>query len=1112
MRVFAPPTPGGGEVCLQARVAQSCSRCEFKNPEGMRFCGGCGRPLTNVCPDCGVPCPAGSRFCGQCAAALDASQRPERLAMVGSPDAERRQVTVLFCDLVGSTQLSDKLDPEELREIVREYQGVAGEIVERYEGHVAQYLGDGLLIYFGYPRAHEDDARRAVSAGLEIVEAVRGLNGRHPLEQPLSVRIGIHTGFGVAGDVGGRGRREQLVIGRTPNIAARLQGLAAPDTLVISDATMRLVEGGFLFESLGPRVLKGIEEPIEVLRVTRELGAHERFEEARRCHLSPLVGREAELAVLHDCIELSRQGHGQVLLLVAEAGMGKSRLVRTLEQRVRGEAQVLIGRCLPYARTRALLPLVELFQSLVGFERGETKAQKLEKLTAFLSRELSADELSLPLMASFLSLPLPPGHAPVTLSPHKLREQTRRLLILLLLLQARKQPLVLVMENLHDADPSTLELLDELIETASHAPVLTVLTSRPNFQAPWKHRPYFRALTLSRIEDFEASRLVQEMAGSRQLPALVVRQILEKADGIPLFIEELTRATLESDVLEPLSIPATLRDSLVARLDRLGPVKEVAQLASAIGRRFSYALLSEVSSMEPLFLRRHLDQLQEAGLVWLEASQQRQEVYKFRHALIQEAAYESILKTRRREMHERIARALETSFPDVVESCPELLARHHEEAGQGEKAARYLHRAGQLAMQRAAYAEAIANFNHALSLVAVLPPTPARDGLELELRISMGGALVVTRGYCAPEVEQSALRAKELCARHGNPPELVPVLFNLWLVSLSCSRRECAPAHAQQLLEAARLHPGPVLQVPAYGAYATTLFFLGRLDKALNGYHQVLELYTPGLHSVLTRTYGEDPGVYAQVHLQWLYMLMGDLERAQSLMTRTLALADELNDPLTQALAYNFAGELFVMMGEPERALTYAERSMCLCIEHGFPLWLAHSMLQVGWACAMLGKVAEGLREIDKGLAFFEAIQQKLPMTYYLSIPAAVHLATSDYDRGLLFVDQALSYAEKNLDRFYLPELYRLKGALLEGLGAPAGEAREWFERAVVEARKSGAAWLELRAAKSLASVLVAPEDRARVRELLTTAMGKIRGGENTRDYREALQLLGYIE
>lgn len=956
----------------------------------------------------------------------------------------------------------------------------------------------------------EDDARRAVSAGLELIEAVRGMNARYTLALPLSVRIGIHTGFGVAGDVGGPERREQLVIGRTPNIAARLQGLAAPGTLVISEATRRLLDEAFILESLGLRILKGIEAPVEVLQVLREVRVNERAAAARLDHLSPLTGRHCELAVMDECLTLSRQERGQVLLLSAEAGMGKSRLVRTLEQRVQGDALLLMGRCLSYGQTQALLPLTEIFQALVGFEQGMTREQNLQTLMSFLAREDFSDPPALPLLAAFFSLPLPAGH--VAPSPRKGREQTRQLLIQLLLQQSRKAPLVLVVENLHWADPSTLEFLDECVEAAASARIFTLLTARPSFVAPWRHRPYFTSLPLPRLEDEEALKIVGALTASRGLPEPVVQQILDKADGVPLFIEELTRATLESGVREPFSIPTTLRDSLMARLDRLGPVKEVAHLASAIGRRFSYSLLAAVSSIEPLSLRRHLDQLLEAGLVEREHSAGRLEVYRFKHALIQEAAYETILRARRREMHERIARTLETQFPEVAESAPELLARHHEAAGHWEKATRYLHRAGQRAVQRAAYAEAIAGFSHALSLVSVLPAAPLRNALELELRIALGAALVVTRGYCAPEVEQNGLRARELCAALGDPPELVPVLFTLWLVSLTGSRRAQAMEYSHQLLAAAQVHPGALREVPASCAYALTLFFQGHFEEARAGFDQALRRYSPELHPAMIQVYGEDPGLYAMVFLEMVSLVAGDLSRTWSLLSKTLQLADASDDPLTQVLVYGYASELFVMLMEPEKVLEYGERSMAICLEQGFTLALAREGMNIGWSCAMLGKGAEGLRELEKGLASFNSTQQKIPLTYYLSLVADIRLTTGDTAGGLACIEQALTCAETNLDRFYLPELCRLKAELLRAAGAATPEVQVWFERAVATARESGAAWFELKAARSLAALLAERGDRGRARELLTTAMGRIRGGESTHDFKAALQLLQTLE
>ena len=604
---------------------------------------------------------------------------------------------MLFCDLVGSTQLSGQLDPEDLRAVVRAYQEAAAEVIQRYEGHIAQYLGDGLLVYFGYPTAHEDDARRAVHTGLGIVEAMGTLNSRLQAEYgvALAVRLGIHTGPVVVGVMGGGARHEHLALGETPNIAARLEGLAAPNTVVISAVTAQLVQRAFVLEALSIQALKGVAAPMEVWRV---VGPLETLREAAMPapeDVAPLVGRDEELGLIVRRWEQSKAGQGQVVLISGEAGIGKSSLVDTLRARVRREGLTRVAmRCSPYHTNSALYPVIAHVQQALRFERHDTAAEKLAKLEQALQPlRLPLHEV-VPLMAELLAVPLPDGrYPPLHLTPLQQRQQTYDALVAWMLEEAERQPVLMVWEDLHWADPSTLELLGLYIDQAPTAPLFHLLTFRPEFVPPWPTRSHMTPLTLHRLERPQAEALIARLAHGKTLPVEVVEHIVSKTDGVPLFIEELTKMLLESALLReeadhyaltgPLAavtIPTTLYDSLMARLDRLPTVREVAQLGAVLGREFAYELLQALMTMEEATLQHGLTQLVDAELLYQRGRPPRAR-YIFKHALIQDAAYTSLLKSTRQQYHQQIAQLLEARFPETVAAEPELLAHHYTEAG-----------------------------------------------------------------------------------------------------------------------------------------------------------------------------------------------------------------------------------------------------------------------------------------------------------------------------------------------------------------------------------------------------------------------------------------------
>src|SRR3990170_3228369 len=730
-----------------------CRSCGFENPEGINFCGGCGVPLKNLCINCGFENPSQFKFCGVCGKPHTAQLSPTRPTQ--TIEAERRQLTVMFCDLVGSTALSEQLDPEELREVVRAYQEVCAEVIDRFEGYIAQYLGDGLLVYFGYPLAHEDDAQRAVRAGLEIVGVIHELplhNTR--LQQSLRVRIGIHTGPVVVGEIGRGERREQLALGDTLNITSRLQDLAEPNTVVISFVTYHLTEGLFECRDLGLHRLKGVSAPVQMYRILGESAVRSRFEVAITKGLTPLVGREQEVGLLLERWEKVKEGMGQVVLLCGEPGIGKSRLMQVLKERLSGETHVRIeSRCSPYYQNSALYPIIDQLQRLL-FRREDSHEQKLGKLEVVLGQYGFSLEEIVPLFASLLSVPLNESYPPLTLSPQRQKQKTLEALLAWLLKEGEKQPVLRIVEDLHWVDSSTLEYLSLLVEQVPKTHIFALFTFRPDFIPPWAMRSHLTQIVLSRLTRKQAEVMVERVTGGKALPVEVVQQVVTKTDGVPLFVEELTKTVLESGLLRegdghyeltgplpPLAIPTTLHDSLMARLDRLATAKEVVQLGATLGREFTYELLKAVSPLDEVTLQTGLDKLVEAELLY-QRGLPPQARYFFKHALIQDAAYQSLLKSKKQQYHQKIGKILEERFPETVETEPELLAHHYTEAGLRGEAIAYWHRAGERARQSSANVEAIGHLTKGLELLKTLPDTPERTQQELDLQTTLGPALV----------------------------------------------------------------------------------------------------------------------------------------------------------------------------------------------------------------------------------------------------------------------------------------------------------------------------------------------------------------------------------
>ena len=1040
-----------------------------------------------------------------------------------TPAGERRQLTVMFCDLVGSTALSEQLDPEELQTVVRTYQEVSAQVIERYEGYIAQYLGNGLLVYFGYPAAHEDDAARAIRSGLEIVTALEQARGQFP--QPVQVRIGIHTGPVVVGQMGGGSRHEQLALGETPNIAARVQGKAEPDEVVISAATEQLVTGLFEAEDRGRHKLKGISTPQPLYRVTAESSIRSRFEVAVQAGLTPLVGREHELGALQERWTQAQAGNGQVVLLSGEPGIGKSRLVQELKSQVTTEGAIPIAfRCSPYHQNSALYPITEHLQRLLQFTPDDMPETRLDKLQQTLGRYRFPQADTLPLLAALLSLPHPEDVVPLTMNPQQQKDQTQVALVTWFLEETEHRPVYTSWEDLHWADPSTLEVLDLLLNQVPTTRLLAVLTFRPEFVPLWGSRSCLSQLPLSRLGQSQVSAMVERVTMGRALPGEVVEQIAEKTDGVPLFVEELTKMIVESGVvravnhhyeltrpLATLTIPSTLQDSLMERLDRLGAAKEVAQLGATIGRAFSQALLQAVSPMEEAVLQHGLQQLVEAELVY-QRGLPPQAYYTFKHALIQETAYHGLLKRTRQHYHQQIAQVLEGLLLETVDSQPELVAYHYTEAGLVEQAVPYWLQAGQQATQHSANTEAARHLTRGLELLQTLPDTPERALQEFDLLVALGGVLMTTKGYGAVEVEQTYSRALELCRQFGETPKIFPVLWGLWMFHNVKANHRAARELADQLLRLAQHVQDPVLLLEAHHVHWTNaLFSTGEVLTAQKNTEQGLTLYEAQQHHGLTFLYGgHDPGVCGRGFSAMALWCLGYPNQARLRVQEALALAHKLSHPQSLALALTHAAWVGLHRREGRAIYEWATQLVTLSQEQQFPHWLAWGEVYQGAALAVQGYGAESTKQIGQGMATFRAVGAELHQPFFLALLATANSAMAQAERGLTLSTEALSIIGKIDEREYEIELYRLRGELLLGQSPEAGaeEAEACFYRAIEMARQQEAKSWELRAATSLARLWQRRGKPAEARELLTPIHNWFTEGFDTADLKDAKALL----
>ena len=1051
--------------------------------------------------------------------------RPAARLPAGGPqgdDLERRPLTIMFCDLVGSTEMSERLDAEDYTDLLVAYREACSGIVRHFGGFVARYIGDSLLVYFGYPRARDDDSAGAVYAALEINREMRSLSQRfaHLLAQPALTHIGIHTGEVIAGELGhGESRERAAVIGVTPNIAARLEGAAGPGEIVISDATYRQVQELFECADLGMLDLKGVAAPVHAYRVVAEQVMQPNFELFDVRHSVAAVGRDEELGMLLKQWERAKEGFGQVGLISGEAGIGKTRLLREFVARLgHDECTLLTCQCSPFFSNSAFFPLLDLL-------RRELK----------LSHEMAADEIVVRLEAEFVSASLPlPDAVPAIASmlsssarpqadednsPQDQRERIVEWLMLWIIERSRERPLIMMVEDLHWADASTLEFLTLLFDQFSSAPAFMLLTFRSEFRPPWPIRSHVSHFTLTRLSTRHVRALVAGLTKGNALPEPLFDQVVAKTDGVPLFVEELTKMVIEFRDLQAgapqtlvasnplLDVPATLHGSLVARLDRIPAAKSIAQLAAVIGREISYKLLLAVSGIDEGSLLDKLALLVDAELLFQRGIPPNA-IYTFKHSLILDAAYQSLLKSRRAQLHARTAEALLQQLPAVAESHPELVAHHLSEAGSYDQAVVYWLAAGRRALEASANVEAAAHLQRGLKELATLPDGADRAGREVALQIALGTALTATQGYGASAVEGAYARAHALCRNLGDAEQLFTVLTGLHTFYQVRGPLRVAREIAEQLVDLSHAGKDSQLRAQAHRRLGWTLYCLGEARSGRVHLDQVLALYDPEKSQSHTILYGAHPWIVGFVNSAWLEWTVGAPEAGLERSRMALSLARELGRPLLLAYALCMSAAMHQCRSEPEKTLELSRAAVELALDKSLPYWVAWGSTLEGWAMAEMGHAGEGTQRLRDGIEAYRRTGAELFRPYALALLADACGKSGRIDEALNYLGEALESTHRQDAHFYTAEIYRLRGELLLARTGHEQAAETAYMESVRIAEHQGALSFELRSALAYATLTARQGRIAAGRSMLSRTVGKFSATADSADLRSARALL----
>ncbi len=1032
--------------------------------------------------------------------------------------AERRQVTVMFSDLVGSTALSARMDPEDLREVISAYQKCVAETVRRFGGFVAKYMGDGILIYFGYPQAHEDDAERAVRAGLELVAAVGGLK----THSTLQTRVGIATGLVVVGDLIGSGAsQEQAIVGETPNIAARLQGVAEPNAVVIAESTRKLLGNLFELEDLGAQDLKGVAGPVRAWAALRPSTVEGHFDALHASGLTELIGREEELDLLLRRWSKSKTGEGQVVLLSGEAGIGKSRLTAALLESIAAEPHTRLRYfCSPQHTDSALYSIISQMERAAGFTHEDTSSAKLDKLDAVLAQSFTPRQDAV-LFAEMLSLPNDGRYPTLELAPQQRRQKTLEALTARVEALSRSNPVLMIFEDVHWLDPTSLEALGRTVDRLRTLEVLLIVTYRPEFEPPWVGRSNVSALTLNRLGEREIAAMIDRVTGNKLLSANVRQDIIERTDGIPLFVEEMTKAVLEAsgqdDAAEQAiaaipspsaAVPASLHASLMARLDRLGFAKEVAQIGAVVGREFSHALLTAVARKPEPELQSALDRLMEAGLLFRQGVPPHA-TYLFKHALVQDAAYGTLLREPRRALHARIAETLRDRFTTIADAEPEVVAHHFTQAAQAEAGIEWWSKAGERALRSSAYEEAIAHLEKALVLAGALAESPAQRLLRLRLQIANGQALIHARGFAAPETAAAFWRAREFASGVEDVTERFPVYYGLWAGSWVRGEFAQMREPALAFLDDTKNRAGTREASIAHRLLGSTCWLQGDFIGARMHLENSLAIYDSERDRDFAFRFGQDTGVSAMIILALTLWPLGEIEGASQRADEATTQAALSTHVATEAFAHGYKSLFEMMRRDAGCALHEGEVLLGLAREHVMPQWLAIGTFTLGWARWHSGDREAGEKEMRNGMALFREQGIRFPLPLCAVLLAEIEDELGRIEHALANLEDALADAERTGQHHFDVELHRQRGALLlRKTPNDVAAAEAAFMRAIEVARSQQTRTFELRAAMSMARLWRDQGKAQQARELLAPVYDWFTEGFDTLDLKEAKALL----
>jgi class 3 adenylate cyclase/predicted ATPase len=1034
----------------------------------------------------------------------------------------------MFCDLVGSTALSTQLDPEDLGRIIGAFRDACADAVGRFGGSVAKYMGDGALVYFGYPEGYEDAATRAILAGLALVEAAGVLRRASPGFPQL--RVGIATGTVVVGELVGEGpSHERVAVGETINLAARIQALAKPDAVVISEATWNLAGGAFDYEDLGPQILKGIPGPTRVWAVVGENSAEGRFAARTRQGVTPLVGRSDEIGMMRQRWERALDGDGQVVLLSAPAGMGKSRMT----QAFRDSLGVVRPTCLhffctPYHTNSALHPFIRQLEFAAGFSRIDPPDAKLDKLEAVLEGPPAAVAEAAALLAALMLIPYTQRYAQLeTIMSELVRKQrTMHVLEEQLVLLSERSPVLMIFEDAHWADPTSVELMGRIVRRVGGLRAMVIANFRPEFTPPWLGLGNVTLLTLNQLSRRQVNELIDKAAGGVALPGSVVDQIIAKAQGVPLFVEEITRSVVGSGTLEerdgqyhladagaPFVIPATLKDSLVARLDRLGPAKDVALAASIIGQEFSFELVGAAASVEPPVLVAALDQLVQSDIV-TQRGEPPHAVYTFKHALVRDAAYQTVLKSRKRHLHQRVAEALESRFPDLARTEPELLAHHYSEADVGDRALEYWRKAAGYASASLAHAEAIGHIDKALALISAMPEGLARDEWELAFLTLKGPAHMALDGWESPTAHATYDRAKLLADRLGRIGDIFRSLWGLWMGAHSTGRHGRARTLLDDIYELIERTDEPEYVVQAHHAGGSQMHAEGDLRRAKDYIDRCLSAYRIDTHGNLAMTYGaHDPGCCSLGMAASTLLMLGYPDQANEASLKALRLGREIGFQTGIAHTIRYRAAFCIMLNQPELAAESIKEGLEVSERFKLGPYLQPLALCDGWIRAFSGDVGAGLHRSERALAAIKSAptaKYQLPML--TAFVGQIRMAAADVEGALTLFREALDLARANGEMYYVPEILRLTAEALLTQPVPDGpQAEASLVEALEIARGQEAKFWELRAALALARLWSSQGRQSEAVTLVGPVYGWFTEGFDTPDLRDASLLLAAL-